>query len=114
MNLDFAMITYRSIRCLEELSETQKEQIVRVAYFSGDTELIDQYIADVVGGKKTDEELRKDYEKLTDEMPQWAEDMGKLILAMAMYGIEQEEVLKEVSDRLEAVVWQTKSPKPSR
>lgn len=108
------MKTYQSIRKAEGLSGKQKKQVVRFAYHSGDGELTTQYISDLLQGGTSDEELRKDCEGLTDGMPKWAEDMGELILAMAMYGMEQEEVLKEVSERLEAVVWQTKSQKPSR
>lgn len=114
MNLDFAIKTYQFIRKSEDLSEYQKKQVMRFAYYSGDEELTTQYISDLIQGEVSDEEIRKDYEDLTDEMPKWAEDFSELILAMAMYSVEQEEAIKEISERLEEVLWQTKFPKPSR
>lgn len=64
--------------------------------------------------EKSNEELRKEYSVFTDEMPKWAENLSELILTMGIYSIEQEETLKEVNERLEEMLWQTKSQKQSR
>lgn len=114
MNLDLAMKTYQSIRVSEKLSEYQKKLVVRFAYDSDDEVLTSKLISEMIQGEKTDEELRKEYSKFTDEMPKWAENLSELILTMGMYSIEQEETLKEVNERLEEMLWQTKSQKQSR
>ncbi len=114
MNLDLAMKTYQSIRKSEEMSEKQIKQVIRFAYNSGDKELTSQYISDLIRGEIPDEEIKKDYEELTDDMPKWAEDFGELILTMAMCSLEHEEAIKELNERLEEILWQTKSQKQSR
>lgn len=114
MNLDLAMKTYQSIRDSEKLSEFQKKLVVRFAYDSDDEVLTSRLISEMIQGEKTDEELRKEYSAFTDEMPKWAENLSELILTMGMYSIEQEETLKEVNERLEEMLWQTKSQKQSR
>lgn len=114
MNLDLAMKTYQSVRDSEKLSEYQKKLAVRFAYNLGDEVLTSRLISEMFQGEKTDEELRKEYSAFTDEMPKWAENLSELILMMGMYSIEQEEALKEVNERLEEMLWQTKSQKQSR
>lgn len=114
MNLDLAMKTYQSVRDSEKLSEYQKKLAVRFAYDSGEETLTSKLISEMLQGEKTDEELRKEYSEFTDEMPKWAENLSELILTMGMYSIEQEETLKEVNERLEEMLWQTKSQKQSR
>lgn len=114
MNLDLAMKTYKSVRDSEKLSEYQKKLVVRFAYDSDDETLTSRLISEMLQGEKSDEELRKEYSAFTDEMPKWAENLSELILTMSMYSIEQEETLKEVNERLEEMLWQTKSQKQSR
>lgn len=114
MNLDLAMKTYQSIRKSEEMSEKQIKQVIRFAYNSGDKELTSQYISELIRGEIPDEEIKKDYEELTDDMPKWAEDFGELILTMAMCSLEHKEAIKELNERLEEILWQTKSQKQSR
>lgn len=114
MNLDLAMKTYQSVRDSEKLSEYQKKLAVRFAYDSDDETLTSRLISEMLQGEKTDEELRKEYSAFTDEMPKWAENLSELILTMGIYSIEQEETLKEVNERLEEKLWQTKSQKQSR
>lgn len=108
------MKTYQSIRKSEEMNEKQIKQVIRFAYNSGDKELTSQYISDLIRGEISDEEIKQDYEELTDDMPKWAEDFGELILTMAMCSVEQEEEIKELNERLEEILWQTKSQKQSR
>ena len=114
MNLDLAMKTYQSIRDSEKLSEYQKKVAVRFAYDSGEETLKSRLISEMIQEEKSNEELRKEYSVFTDEMPKWAENLSELILTMGIYSIEQEETLKEVNERLEEMLWQTKSQKQSR
>lgn len=114
MNLDLAMKTYQSIRDSEKLSEYQKKVVVRFAYDSGEETLTSRLISEMIQEEKSNEELRKEYSVFTDEMPKWAENLSELILTMGIYSIEQEETLKEVNERLEEMLWQTKSQKQSR
>ena len=114
MNLDLAMKTYQSIRDSEKLSEYQKKVAVRFAYDSGEKTLTSRLISEMIQEEKSNEELRKEYSVFTDEMPKWAENLSELILTMGIYSIEQEETLKEVNERLEEMLWQTKSQKQSR
>ena len=114
MNLDLAMKTYQSIRDSEKLSEYQKKVAVRFAYDSGEETLTSRLISEMIQEEKSNEELRKEYSVFTDEMPKWAENLSELILTMGIDSIEQEETLKEVNERLEEMLWQTKSQKQSR
>lgn len=114
MNLDLAMKTYQSIRDSEKLSEYQKKVAVRFAYDSGEETLTSRLISEMIQEEKSNEELRKEYSVFTDEMPKWAENLSELILTMGIYSIEQKETLKEVNERLEEMLWQTKSQKQSR
>lgn len=114
MNLDLAMKTYQSIRDSEKLSEYQKKVAVRFAYDSGEETLTSRLISEMIQEEKSNEELRKEYSVFTDEMPKWAENLSELILTMGIYSIEQEETLKEVNERLEEMLWQTKSQKQYR
>lgn len=114
MDLDLAMKTYQTVRDSEKLSEYQKKMAVRFAYDSGEEVLTSRLISEMIQGDKANEELRKEYGAFTDEMPKWAENFSELILTMGMYSIEQEETLKEVNERLEEMLWQTKSQKQSR
>ena len=114
MNLDLAMKTYQSIRDSEKLSEYQKKVAVRFAYDSGEETLTSRLISEMIQEEKSNEELRKEYSVFTEEMPKWAENLSELILTMGIYSIEQEETLKEVNERLEEMLWQTKSQKQSR
>ena len=114
MHFDLAMKIYQSIRVEEDLSEYQKNMAVRFAYDSGEETLTSRLISEMIRGEKTNEELREDYDAFIDKMPKWAENLSELILTMGMYSIEQEETLKEVNERLEEMLWQTKSQKQFR
>lgn len=114
MNLDLAMKTYQSVCNSKELNEYQKKLAVCFAYNSGDETLTSRYISEMVRGEKSDEELRKEYGAFVEEIPKWAQNFSELILTMGMYSIRQEEALKEVNERLEEMLWQTKSQKQSR
>lgn len=84
------------------LSEAEKEFIVQFVCKTGDKELTNQLIDELMAGDKDRESVFEKYQTMVDFRPDWINRIENLLVALEMYRREEEKAIKHLSDILSA------------
>ena len=81
-------------------TEAEKEFILQFACKTGDKELTNKLIDELMAGEKDREFIFKRYQTMVDFRPDWINRIENLLVALEMYRQEEEKAVKRLSDIL--------------
>lgn len=95
-----------TIKLLEEkqavLSEMEKEFVLQFAFSTGDAELTNKLIDELVEEDKENQEVLQKYKTLTGFQPDFIYRVERLLIALELYRIQEEKAVKTLSELLYA------------
>lgn len=93
----------KTMACVtHSFSEAEKEFILQFACKTGDKELTNKLIDELMNGEKDQETVFGKYQTMVDFRPDWLNRIENLLVALEMYRQEEEKAVKHLSDILSA------------
>lgn len=93
----------KGIACVTHVfSEAEKEFILQFGCKTGDKELTNGLIDELMAGDTDRESIFKKYQTMVDFRPDWINRIENLLVALEMYRQEEEKAVKRLSDILSA------------
>lgn len=84
------------------LTDEEKQFVVQFAFKTGDKELTNKLIDELIAPVKDREAIISKYAAMVDMKPQWLEHIENLLVAIEMYRIEEEKAVRRLADVLNA------------
>lgn len=84
------------------LTDEEKQFVVQFAFKTGDKELTNKLIDELIAPVKDREAVISKYAAMVDMKPQWLEHIENLLVAIEMYRIEEEKAVRRLADVLNA------------
>lgn len=91
----------KRVQQLEEmLSETEKELIMQFTFRTGDMELTEKFIEELIQPFAEKEAICKKFQALEDRKPDWIQTIENLVVSLERYRIQEEKIEKEIAELL--------------
>lgn len=86
----------------ETLSSADKEYVVQFAFRTGDGELTNKLIDELIQPGADREAVYQRFNALTDFQPDWIKRIENLIVSLELYRVQEEKALKTLTEILSA------------
>lgn len=86
----------------ENLSGADKEYVVQFAFRTGDGELTNKLIDELIQPGADREAVYQRFNALTDFQPDWIKSIENLIVSLELYRVQEEKALKTLTEILSA------------
>lgn len=84
----------------EMLSETEKELIMQFTFRTGDMELTERFIEELIQPFAEKEAICKKFQALEDRKSDWIQTIENLVVSLERYRMQEEKVEKEIEELL--------------
>lgn len=82
------------------LTETDKEFVCQFAFATGDKELTDKLIDELIGGAADKEKIFRKYATIKGFQPDWVRAVENLLVALETYRLQEQKAVQTISEIL--------------
>lgn len=86
----------------ESLSGADKEYVVQFAFRTGDGELTNKLIDELIQPEADREAVYQRFNALADFQPDWIRDIENLLVSLELYRVQEEQAIKTLAEILSA------------